>query len=146
MTRNRLPPKPTCTVTAQLQSLDAQAAVNLLCDIRVIADDIEIATRANRQPNPVGPVNTAFATTAARMAIEHVYRLPVDAVTVEMLFDTITLTGLVSSNGDRLAVEMAITYLAGNYQVTNHIIVFDSCATAVESSRPTVQLPTEIRS
>lgn len=115
----------TRTVTAEKNRLGVHAAVNLLCDLRLVADDPELAAHECHRPDPTGPTIVTLATAAARMAIEHIYGLPIDAVTVEMHAATITLTGQVSSAGDRLAVEIAISYLAGNHSITNQILVLD---------------------
>lgn len=97
-------------------------AVNLLCDIRSRADDLAVDRCALHLHHPAGTGRT-LVTAAAHLAIEHLFRLPADLIMVEIRADTIALTGAVSCSGDRLAAQVAISYLAGQLSIDNHVRV-----------------------
>lgn len=95
--------------------------MNFLCDVRLVADDVNAARGALC---PVGPATTpviSLATATAHLAIEHIFRLPLPTISVQIDVDVITLTGVASSAGDLLAVEVAVTYLADHQHIDNQL-------------------------
>lgn len=103
-----------------------------MCDVRSRADDREVNGRASGLDDSTG-TKVTLASAAAHLAIEHLYLSPVDTVTLEMNAEFITLAGEVSCAGDRLAVEVAVTYLAENLSVNNKIRVSErTCERASE--------------
>jgi len=112
----------TGVVATDTVRLLAHATAAEVWGVRSLADDLNIEGINLSRSAECSAADTALAV-AAQRAIGHAQGLPVDAVTVEVRDHVVTLTGQVSSAGERLAAEVAVTYLAGTLSVQNRIVV-----------------------
>lgn len=118
-------PVVTAKVSPERIRVNMHTAVNLLCDVRSRADDLAVDRCATPPHHRAGPAGRTLVTAAAHLAMEHLFRLPAEAIIVEIRPDAITLIGEVRCAGDRLAAEVAISYLTDQLRVDNRVRVLD---------------------
>jgi osmotically-inducible protein OsmY len=114
----------TGVVSTDTIRLSAHAAAARVWGLQSLADDLDIEGSDPSRTDKSSTMDTDLAV-AAQRAISKVQGIPVDAVIVEVRDNIVTLTGEVSSAGERLAAEVAVTYLAGSPTIHNHIVATD---------------------